>query len=62
MPRKSPTLEIQEMPGAKYSDLATAQRHTLAETASDLATTIRALLASGALVNQNGRIIPRSQG
>jgi hypothetical protein len=58
MPRKSPTLEIYEMPGDKFADLTAAQTHSLAETATDLLATIRAMLESGALVNQNGKIIP----
>jgi len=55
-------VSLDEVSGTKYPDLTAAQQHSLAETASDLAATIRALLASGALVNQNGRIIPNPQG
>lgn len=62
MPRQSPVVTLEESPGTKYPDLTAAQRHSLAETACDLAATIRALLESGALVNQNGRIIPNPQG
>jgi len=62
MPRQSPVVSLDEVSGTKYPDLTAAQQHSLAETASDLAATIRALLASGALVNQNGRIIPNPQG
>lgn len=62
MPRKSPALEIHELPGEKFPDLATAQQHSLAETASYMAATIRALLDAGVLVNQNGKIIPNTQG
>lgn len=62
MAPKTPTLTLEEMPGDKFLSLAEAQRHALAETASDLVSTIRALLASGVLINQNGRIIPNPQG
>ncbi|RJP49324.1 MAG: hypothetical protein C4583_12650 [Anaerolineaceae bacterium] len=62
MSRQSPVVTLEEIPGTKYPDLAAAQQHSLAETASDLTATIRALLESGALVNQNGRIIPNPQG
>jgi hypothetical protein len=62
MSRQSPVVSLEEISGTKYPDLAAAQRHSLAETASDLAATISALLSSGVLVNQNGRIIPNPQG
>lgn len=62
MPRKSPALEIHELPGDKFADLHAAQQHSLAETASYLVATIRALLEAGVLVNQNGKIIPNLQG
>ncbi|MFZ5910414.1 MAG: hypothetical protein ACOYYU_10400 [Chloroflexota bacterium] len=62
MAPKTPTLSLEEISGAKFANLATAQRSSLAETASDLLSTLRALLATGALVNQNGRIIPNPQG
>ncbi|GAB4504348.1 MAG: hypothetical protein Fur0043_13420 [Anaerolineales bacterium] len=62
MPRESPVLVVYEFSGNKFTDLQSAQQYSLAETASDMLATIRALLESGALVNQNGRIIPKSQG
>jgi len=62
MAPKSPTLSLEEISGEIFPNLAAAQRSTLAETASDLLSTLRALLDTGALVNQNGRIIPNPQG
>ncbi|MBW7918662.1 MAG: hypothetical protein IT296_02800 [Anaerolineae bacterium] len=58
MAPKTPTLTLEEIPGDDYQSLAEAQASALAGTASDLVSTIRALLSSGALVNQNGKIIP----
>ena len=58
----TPTLSLEEYPGDKFQSLAAAQRHALAETASDFVSTIRAMLESGALINQNGKIIPNPQG
>lgn len=60
MTRRSPTLAIEEVPGNLYPDLAAAQREALYPLASDLAATIHALLSSGVLVNEAGRIVPRS--
>jgi hypothetical protein len=62
MPRQGPEVSLEEASGTKYPDLAAAQLHALAETASDLAETIHALLDSGVLVNQDGRIIPNPKG
>jgi len=58
MAPKTPKLTLEEIPGDKFANLAAAQQAALSATAFDLASTIRALLESGAPVNQNGRIIP----
>lgn len=51
-------MSIEEISGTRYLDLSAAQQHSLIETASDLAAAIRTLLATGALVNKDGKIIP----
>ncbi len=58
MPRKSPDFTLDEIPGDQYADLPAAQQAALKATAADLAATLRSLLATGALVQVNGRIIP----
>jgi hypothetical protein len=62
MTRKSPPFTVEEIPGDQYPDLAAAQRAALKATAADLVSIIRSLLASGVLVNDNGRIIPTPKG
>jgi hypothetical protein len=59
--RKSPPLQVEEIPGDQFPDLGAAQRAALGGTASDLAETIRRLLADGWLINDNGRIIPNPE-
>jgi hypothetical protein len=58
MPRKSPDFTLEENSGDQYPDLATAQRAALKATAADLVTILRALLASGVLIQQAGKIVP----
>lgn len=58
MARKAPHIEIQIIPGDHFPDLEAAQRAALDPLAAHLANTIRDLLASGRLVNDNGKIIP----
>ena len=58
MARKSPPIEIQEIPGDHFASLDAAQRAALDPLASHLAQTIRDLLARGVLAQVNGRIIP----
>lgn len=58
MARKSPQIQISEIGGDHFPDLETAQRSALDPLAAHLAATIRDLLASGRLVNVNGKIIP----
>jgi hypothetical protein len=61
MPRKTPDMKIEVMPGAQYPDLESAQRAALPSLAEDLAETLRRLLAEGWLINSNGRIIPNPE-
>jgi hypothetical protein len=62
MPKKAQILTIEEMPGEKYPDLATAQRAALPSISASLQAVIRDLLKNGNLINVNGKIIPTSQG
>jgi len=62
MPKKAQILTIEEMPGEKYPDLATAQRAALPSISASLQAVIRDLLNNGNLINVNGKIIPASQG
>jgi hypothetical protein len=57
MPRKSPDFTLEEVSGDQYSDLATAQHAALKATAADLVGIIRSLLASGVLVQKDGKVI-----
>jgi hypothetical protein len=61
MPRKTPIITIEEIPGNKYPDLESAQRAALPSLAADMAETIRRLLAEGWLIKDNGRIIPNPE-
>jgi len=58
MTRKSPQIEIQEIPGDQFASLGDAQRAALDPLAEHMAQMLRDLLASGQLVQVNGRIIP----
>ena len=51
-------MTIQEIGGDQFEDLRSAQDAALDPLAAHLANTIRSLLASGRLVNVNGKIIP----
>jgi hypothetical protein len=59
--KKPPALQVEEIGGDQYPDLDAAQRAALPGVASDLAETIRRLLAEGWLINDNGRIIPNPE-
>lgn len=61
MPRKTPIVTIEEVPGSKYPDLESAQLSALPSLAADMAETIRRLLEAGWLINDNGRIIPNPE-
>lgn len=58
MARPSPQIAVEEMPGNEFASLDEAQRVALDALASHLAQTIRDLLASGRLVQVDGKIIP----
>lgn len=60
MPRKTPQMQLVEITGETFPDLAAAQRAALPATAHDLAATMRALLHSGKLIQRNGRIEPNA--
>lgn len=59
--RRPPPFTLEEQPGDRYSNLAEAQRAALPAMATDLAATIRALLAAGVLTVKDGCIIPTPQ-
>lgn len=61
MPRKAPEITVEEKAGDKFPSLEAAQRAALPGIASDLAETMRRLLAEGWLINENGRIIPNPE-
>jgi hypothetical protein len=56
--RKSPGLQVEEISGDRYPDLATAQSAALPLLADNLQSVIRDLLERGILVNVDGKIIP----
>jgi hypothetical protein len=56
--RKSRLLHVEVISGDQYPDLATVQAKALPGITSDLAESMRRLLADGFLINDNGRIIP----
>jgi hypothetical protein len=62
MPRKAPEIVIEETPGDEYSSLEAAQQAAIDDVSQHLAQTIRDLLASGQLVNVNGKIILNPTG
>ena len=56
--KKSPTLQVEEIPGEQFPDLETAQRTALPLVSANLQAVIRDLLERGELVNDNGKIVP----
>ncbi len=61
MPKSAPMIIIEEKAGNQYPSLEATQRAALSSIASDIAETMRRLLADGWLVNDNGRIIPNPE-
>ena len=61
MSRKSPDLCIEEIPGDTYQSLVELQHTAKGALASDLAITLRSLLARGVLIVQDGKIQPNPQ-
>ncbi len=62
MTRKPSKLTLEEIPGSEIPNLHAAQRAALPMISANLQSVIRALLASGALVVADGKIIPGTQG
>jgi hypothetical protein len=56
--KKSPALQLEEISGEQYPDRQAAQRAALPQFTESLRAIIRELLERGALVNDNGKIIP----
>ena len=56
--KKSPALQVEEIPGDTFPDLESAQRAALPLVSANLQAVIRDLLERGELVNDNGKIIP----
>ncbi|HKZ69979.1 MAG TPA: hypothetical protein VJ020_07860 [Anaerolineales bacterium] len=51
------TFTVEEFGGDQFVDLAEAQRVALPKIAADIASTLRAMLASGDLIVKNGRVV-----
>ena len=62
MPRKSPPITIDEIPGDQYADLESAQSAAKSLLADNLASVIRGLLERGVLVMVDGKIVPNPEG
>lgn len=58
MARTSPQIQIQEIGGDQFASIEAAQQSAIDPLALHMAQMIRDLLASGQLVNVNGKIIP----
>lgn len=58
MSRKSPQIQISEIPGDQYASLEDAKQSARALIAFDLAKVIRQMLEAGLLEVRDGRIIP----
>lgn len=61
MPKKTPDMKIEIMPGAQFPDLESAQRAALPSIADDMAETMNRLLLEGWLIMVDGRIIPNPE-
>lgn len=62
MARKPSQIQISEIGGDQYPCLDAAQSSALDDLSLHLAQTLRDLLASGRLVQVNGKIIPSQKG
>ena len=60
MARKSKKINVSEMPGDLFPNLATAQKSAAPALASDLAATMRGLLARGILIVKDGKLQPNT--
>jgi hypothetical protein len=61
MPKKAPSMVIEEKPGNQYPSLEAAQQAALSLISASLQDVIRELLERGELVEEDNKIIPRSQ-
>lgn len=61
MARKSPHIEIYEIPGDHFPSLDAAQRSARTLIAFDLAKVMRQMLDAGLLVVRDGRIVPTGE-
>ena len=52
-----PGFALEEIGGDHFADITQAQQAALSQLAADMANTLRALIASGALAVQGGRVI-----
>ena len=59
MARKSPPIEIQEIPGDQFASLEAARQSARVYLALDLAGVLRQMLDSGLLEVNEGRITPK---
>jgi hypothetical protein len=62
MARTSPQIEITQIPGDRYAGLHEAHAAAIDDLSLHLAQIVRDLIASGCLVNVNGKIIPTRTG
>lgn len=62
MPKQTPIIVVEIVPGEKYPNLEAAQRAALPSISENLQKIIRDLLMRGVLVNDNGKIIPNPKG
>jgi hypothetical protein len=58
MPGISLNLKLEEMPGNQFQNLEDAKSIALKTTTADSLKTIRALLESGVLIVENGKVVP----
>ena len=59
MARKSPTIQIQEIPGNQFPTIEAAQQSARSRIAFDLASLVRSMLEAGTLEIRDGRITPK---
>ncbi len=60
MARRTKAINVSEVPGNLYMDLQNAQKNATSALASDLAATMRGLLARGVLIVKDGKLQPNT--